>query len=63
MTTIMVDIPNEIKENIWLESHVNITDLFKKFWIDLEFVLKERKYSKQFLIDIEKQDFSIDNKF
>jgi hypothetical protein len=63
MTTISVDIPNEISKNIWIWNHIDIVELFEKFWIDLEFVLKERKYSIDFLKDLKKKDFVISNKF
>ena len=66
MTTVKIEIPSSINKTIWLsdtQNIINIVDLFEKFWIDLNFLLKERKYQKKFLKDLEENDFIESNNF
>ena len=63
MTTIAVDIPDDVNQNIGLSKHMSIWELFNSFWIDLDFVLQERIYSKKFLNDVKNNNFLVDNKF
>lgn len=65
MTTVQLDIPDNLKMKIWLKSwnHINIVELFSMFWIDIDYVMGERKYSQDFLNDIKKNDFVVSNHF
>ncbi len=65
MTTINLDIPEHLKTKILIKSwnHINIIDLFNMFWVDLNYVIEERKYSQEYLNDIKNNDFVINSKF
>ena len=51
MTTLTLNIPK--KAEIFLEWNINnsmnISELFSAFWIDFDFILKEKQYSNEFL--------------
>jgi len=65
MTVVQLDIPDNMKIKIWLQqwNHINIVELFGLFGIDIDYVLRERKYSQDFLKDIKNNDFVVSNHF
>ncbi len=65
MTTINLEIPTEFNKISWLKDKqtVEITKLFSLFWVDLEFLLSEKKYQENYLKDIKNKDFVVNNNF
>ena len=64
MTSLIVDIDTEVKKYIKIEKEkVNIYDLFNTFWVDLHFLLKEKKYSNNFTKNLEKWEYIISDSF
>jgi hypothetical protein len=65
MTTINLEIPVELNKITWLKDKqtVEIYKLFSMFWVDLGFLLSEKKYQNDYLNDIKNNDFIIDSKF
>ncbi len=65
MTTVQLDIPDNLKMKVWLKpwNHIDIIDLFNMFWIDINYVIGERKYAQDFLDDIKNKQFVVSNHF
>lgn len=64
MTSLVIDIDTEVKKYIKVEKEkVNIYDLFNTFWVDLHFLLKEKKYSNNFTKNLEKWEYIISDSF
>lgn len=64
MTTINLEIPTELNKIALLKDKqtVEISKLFSLFWIDLDFLISEKKYQNDYLKDIKNKDFVV-NKF
>ena len=65
MTTITLEIPTELNKIAWLKDKqtLEITKLFSIFWVDLDFLISEKKYQNDYLKDIKNKDFTINNQF
>jgi len=64
MSTLVVDIDKEVQRYVSIEEKkVNIYDLFNTFWVDLHFLLKEKKYNNNFMNSLEKWDYIISDSF
>ena len=65
MTTITLEIPTELNKIAWLKDKqtLEITKLFSIFWIDLDFLISEKKYQNDYLNDIKNNNFTINNQF
>ena len=64
MSSLVVNIDSEIKKYISVdEKKVDIYDLFNTFWVDLHFLLKEKKYNKNFVNGLENWNYIISDSF
>ena len=64
MSSLVVDIDTEVQKYIPVEKEkVNIYDLFNTFWVDLHFLLKEKRYNNNFINSLEKWDYIISDTF
>ena len=66
MSSITIEMPDDIRKIMRLSKSnqkLQITDFFSRLWLDIDFILKEKKYQKKFLTDLEKWDFSVSEKF
>lgn len=64
MTTITLEIPSKyVNDNKFTKNKLDIKELFDIFWIDLDFLIKERNYQNEFLNDIKNNNYIKDNSF
>lgn len=65
MTTVQLEIPSKFENIISLnqKESIDIVKLFALFWVDLEFLIKERKYQDEYLKDLKNNNFVISNDF
>lgn len=65
MTTVNLEIPQSFSEINLLKQrkNINIVDLFSIFWIDINFLVSEKKYQSEYLNDLKNNDFNISKDF
>ena len=64
MSTVVVDIDTEVQKYIPVnDKNLNIYDLFNVFWIDLNFLLKEKKYNNSFIENLENWNYITSDTF
>jgi len=64
MSTVVVDIDTEVQKYIPVDDkNLNIYDLFDAFWIDLNFLLKEKKYNNSFIESLENWNYITSDTF
>jgi len=65
MTSVTLEIPKKIEKNFSIKNDkkIKIQTLFALFGIDFDYLIKEQKYSQDFLNDVKNDNFSIQNNF
>lgn len=60
MTTLQVEIPNKIN-NLYSfkKQNLDIKELFSVFWVDLDFLIEEKLYQKDYKKDLDNWNYII----
>ena len=64
MSSLVVDIDTEVQKYIPIKKEkLDIYELFNTFWVDLHFLLKEKKYNNSFIDNLKKWDYITSDTF
>lgn len=65
MTTVTLEIPKKFSNIPWInfKNNVDLPSLFLMFWVDINFLISEKRYQDEYIQDLKNGDFIISNDF